>query len=257
MRGLSVGVFKLTSCSGCLNELIYALVGHPELMMKLDVKYFTEIQDRTELSEMDLAIVEGSIVNREQENLVKRVRSLAKQVIALGTCASLGGVQSLRVGYDLDKVKRFVYPVPEFVDVYSDVKPLSDVISVDIEIRGCPVDGENLLRVLRSLVEGISIPVQIYEVVCDECKRKGIQCLLVSGRVPCLGPITAAGCGALCPSFGRSCYGCYGVAEKHLTKDKVLEFAKTLEELGMPFEDFKAFLKAYSFRFYRELFGDR
>jgi len=257
MRRLAVGVFKLTSCSGCLNELVYTLVKHPELMTKLDVKYFTEVQDRAELSEMDLAIIEGSIVNKEQENLVKRVRSLAKQVVALGICASLGGVQSLRVGEDLDKVKRFVYPVPEYIDVYSSVKPLSDVINVDVEIRGCPVNGENLLRVLRGLVEGGSMPVQVYEVVCDECKRKGIQCLLVSRRVPCLGPITAAGCRALCPSFGRGCYGCYGVAEKHLTKDKALEFAKMLEELGMPLEDFKAFLKAYSFRFFRELFGDR
>jgi len=254
---LRVGVFKLTSCSGCLNELVYVLAQHPQLLSRLDILYFTEVQDRAELAEMDLAIVEGSVVNSAQEKLVKRVRELAKQVMLLGTCALFGGVQSLRAGHSVDEVKRAVYPNPEHIDVYGDVKPVADLIKADILVRGCPVNGEHLARVLKSLVIGGSTPVEVYEAVCSECKLKGIPCVAVVKKVPCLGPITAAGCGALCPSFGRGCYGCYGVAEKHVNREKILEFAVKLEELGMPLEDFKSLLKAYSYKFYREVFGEQ
>jgi len=255
MSMLTVGVFKFTSCAGCFNELIYCLVKHPQLLANIDIKYFTEVQDQAELTNMDVAIIEGSIVNKAQEEFAKRIRQLSRLVMAIGTCATLGGVQSLRVGEDLDRVKRNVYPIPEYIDVYPEVKPVEHVIKVDIAVRGCPINGEYLCKVLRSLLAG-STPVSVYESVCSECKRRGITCVMISKKIPCLGPITFAGCGAICPSFGRGCYGCYGLAERHVDKERLREFMKRLEELGMPAQDLEAMLKAYSFKLYK-LASDR
>jgi len=255
MSRLVVGVFKFTSCSGCLEELAYVFSKYPQLLTNIDIKYFAEIQDLTELTNMDIAIVEGSIVNKTQEELIKKIRQLSKLVMVIGACASFGGIQSLRVGEDLNKVKQAVYPIPEYIDVYNDVKPIEEVIKVDLIVRGCPVNGEYLANILRALLIG-STPILIYENICSECKRKGIPCIMITKKTPCLGPITFAGCGALCPSFGRGCYGCYGLAEKHIDKEKILEFIKRIEELGTSSQDFKALLKAYSFKFYRELFGE-
>lgn len=245
MRRLNVLVLKLTSCSGCLNEVLYSLIARPELLRYINISYFTELQDSNTIEEADLAIIEGSIVNSEQEELVKLVREKSRIVVALGTCAVFGGVQALRMGDELRTVILASYPNPDHIKVSPDVRSVDSVISVEYRFSGCPANGEALSRFLAKLVLGGG-ESPIVESLCSECKRSGILCVTVSEGKPCLGPITLAGCGALCPSFRRGCYGCYGLNALIVDKDRLEEFLKTVEKLGMGRDDVMAMLKAFS-----------
>jgi len=252
MKRITVGVFKLTSCSGCINELIYALVKHPELLKLIDVKYFTELQDVNALTEIDVAIIEGSSIRSEHEEILKKIRELSKVLVSMGTCATLGGVQSLRIGVDVNEVKKYVYPNPEYVDAYNDVKAVSELIQVDLSLRGCPVNGDALASIIKKIVIG-GWPAEVYESLCADCKRAGIECVVVTKGTPCLGPIVSAGCGALCPSFGRGCYGCYGIKDKDIDSGKIFEMEKALERLGLSRDDFYSLLKGYSMKLVKSL----
>ena len=245
MRKLRVAVVKLTSCSGCLNEVIYSIAANPELGDHINVTYFTELQDSNSLEEVDVALVEGSVVNSEQEELLRNLRERSRLLVALGTCATLGGVQALRVGEDLRTVTLASYPNPDLVRVSPDVKSLDSVVTVDRGFPGCPVNGEALARFLMKVVLGGGEP-PIIESLCAECKRRGTVCVMVSRGVPCLGPITLAGCGALCPGFGRGCYGCYGINSTIVDKERLEEFSKVVEKLGLSKDDIIALLRGFS-----------
>ncbi|MCS7099556.1 MAG: hypothetical protein RMH84_01785 [Sulfolobales archaeon] len=246
MRKLDLAIVKLASCSGCLNEVLYSLVSRQELLKHLDILYFTEFQDLNDVKEVDLAIVEGSVATSEHEEFLKLVREKSRLVLALGTCAVYGGVQSLRVGEDLRKVVEASYPNPSFIEVLPDVKSVDSVVSVDYKLPGCPVNGESLARLLVKLALGGS-ETPIVENLCSECKRRGVFCVTVLSGKPCLGPVVMAGCGALCPSFGRGCYGCYGLSTLVVDRERLEEFLKTLEKFGVGRDDLVALLKAYSY----------
>jgi len=232
MSRLRIGVEKLASCSGCINEIIYALLSDPLLSEILEIAYFPELQDDNSFEgQFDIFFVEGSVVSREQRERVEDIRERSRLLVAVGTCSTFGGVQSLRDRADVEAVKKAVYPRPELIDAEGDVYSLREVVKVDLSIPGCPINGESFLRTLRKIAFGggeISIP----ESLCAECKRKGIECVLVNRRFPCLGPITSAGCGAICPSFGRGCTGCFGLREDLAPKDAE-KFAERLERMGL------------------------
>jgi coenzyme F420-reducing hydrogenase gamma subunit len=243
-----VGVVKLTSCSGCICEIAYAFA-FDDILSNYNITYATILADVEEMGDVDVALIEGSVSSKHHEELVKAARAKAKFVVAVGTCAVLGGIQSLREGSDINTVKKAVYPNPEYIDVYDVPKPVADVINVDFALPGCPINGDALALFLRKYALG-GLPVAIYESVCAACKRKGLECVVVSKGIPCLGPVTNAGCGALCPSFGRGCYGCYGLKYFDLNKEKLETFTNRLIELGMGRDDAVALLKGYGFKSY-------
>lgn len=232
MRKLRVGVEKLASCSGCINEMIYALLSDTMLSEIMDIAYFPELQDTNSLEgNFDVFLIEGSVVNREQRERVEDIRERSKIVVAVGTCSTYGGIQSLRDREDVEEVKKRIYPKPELIDVEGDVYSLQEVIKTDLALPGCPINGDAFLRLLRKLALGggdVSIP----ESLCTECKRRGNDCVVVRGKMFCLGPITSAGCGAICPSFGRGCIGCFGLRSDLSPKD-VEKFAERMEKLGL------------------------
>jgi len=246
-----IAIVKLTSCSGCINEVIYALTFR-DIVDKYRVEYFTELTDVEDFGEVDIVFVEGSVSNKHQEELVKNARAKTEFLVAIGTCALMGGVQSLRNGVDVEVVKRTVYPEPRYIDIYSDVKPVTDIVKADLVIPGCPVNGEAVASLLRKYSLG-GLPIPIYESVCGECKRKRFECVLVAKGIPCLGPITVGGCGAICPSFGRGCYGCYGIKYFDIGRKNLESFIKRLEELGLNREDVDTLLKGYGFKVYLSL----
>uniref|UniRef100_A0A7C4BCF6 NADH:ubiquinone oxidoreductase-like 20kDa subunit domain-containing protein n=1 Tax=Ignisphaera aggregans TaxID=334771 RepID=A0A7C4BCF6_9CREN len=250
----SVAIVKLTSCSGCVNEVVYAFT-FSDVISKYRIEYSTELTDVEEMREVDIAFVEGSITNKRQEELIKGVRSKARFIVAVGTCAIMGGVQSLRVGSDINDVKGLVYPEPHYIEVYSSVKPITDAITIDLAIPGCPINGDAVVSFLRKYALG-GLPIAIYESVCAECKRRELECVMVAWGVPCLGPVTISGCRAICPSFGRGCYGCYGIKYFDLDKGKIEAFSRRLAELGMSREDVDALLKGYGFRVYSKITRD-
>lgn len=174
----------------------------------------------------------------------------------MGTCAVFGGIQSLRVGEDLESVKSRIYPIPEAVDVSKQVKPVHSIIRVDFSLPGCPVSGRDLESFLRKFLYH-GLPVVLRESVCMECKRRGIPCLMVSENTPCLGLVVNTGCSGLCPSFNRGCYGCFGLKDVDLNPINLANLLEVLEEKGLEKKDATQLLRGYGFAEYSKYLAKR
>lgn len=207
---MNVGVFKFSSCDGCQIAFFELEKELLELSDLISIEYFLEAKSFNKWGEFDLAFVEGSVSTPEEEERIRRIRESSRFLIAIGACAVSGGIQSARNFQDFSEVYSSVYSQKYEVNPLS--KPISDLVKVDIEIRGCPIDKEALREVIMSILHGRTPQLPSYP-VCLECKRKGNPCVVVAYGLVCLGPITIAGCGALCPSYKRGCYGCYGPVE--------------------------------------------
>jgi len=205
-------VFKFASCDGCQLSLLDAEDQLLDLSGAFDIRYFPEASSRMLRGPYDIALVEGSITTHADADRIHKVRRLARTLIALGACATSGGIQSLRNWQDVGAMVRAVYPTPGYIATLATSTPISDHVPVDVELRGCPISKDLLLETLAALLAGRRPNLPAYS-VCIECKRRGQVCLLVGADEPCLGPVTQAGCGAICPGFGRGCYGCFGPME--------------------------------------------
>ena len=159
-----------------------------------------------------MTLVEGSISTEEQAKHIREIRRQSKVLVTIGACATAGGIQSLRNWRDVDDYINIVYANPEYIDTLATSTPVSEHVPVDFELRGCPINKYQLLDVVISLLIGRQPKVPTYS-VCLECKRRGATCVMVAQGLPCMGPVTQAGCGALCPAYNRGCYGCYGPME--------------------------------------------
>jgi sulfhydrogenase subunit delta len=207
-----LGVFKFASCDGCQLSILNLEEDLLALGQALDIAYFPEASSAMNVGPYDIALVEGSITTAEDAHRILSVRQQAKVLITIGACATAGGIQALRNWADVDAFKRAVYPSPEYIQSLSTSTPVSEHIHVDLELWGCPIDKGQLLRVITDLMAGVQPRVPA-DSVCLECKRRGNVCVLVAKGIPCLGPVTRTGCGAICPSMGRDCYGCFGPTE--------------------------------------------
>jgi sulfhydrogenase subunit delta len=206
----TIGIFSFSSCSGCQLEIIHQEDILLDLMSKVRVVYFPMLQERNELAKIDVAVVEGSISTEKHIEAIKKIRELSSYVVAIGACATHGGINSIRNPLDMKSVDRYVYgkesPVPSVsshgIDKY---------VKVDYYLRGCPPVKEEFTRVLKSLLLQ-SRPFVYNQPVCSECRIRENLCLLQHGSI-CLGPITYGGCGALCPTNNLGCDGCRGQFE--------------------------------------------
>ena len=208
----TLAVWKFASCDGCQLTLLDCEDELLALTDHLDVAHFLEASSATAPGPYDLSLVEGSITTEADRQRIHRIRSESKVLVTIGACATAGGVQALRNGADVEDFLRIVYARPDYIDTLATSTPISDHVAVDFELRGCPIDKGQLLEVLSAYVSGRTPQVRPHS-VCLECKRRGTVCVLVTGDAPCLGPVTHAGCGALCPSLDRACYGCFGPSE--------------------------------------------
>lgn len=229
---LRIAIVKLTSCSGCLVQFLNLEDELPELLKFVDFAYFLEVDGEPRSGPYDATFIEGSVTTEDEIKVIKKFRNESKVVIALGACSTTGGIQALRNWSNIEEFKKYVYPRPEWIETLNESRPIADFIKVDYELGGCPVNKELLLYFIKQLLGG-KRPTMPTESVCNECKRKGIQCVIISKGIPCLGPVTRAGCGALCPSYGRGCYGCQGPARGI----NPLALAKRFEEMGLSKED--------------------
>jgi len=177
-----------------------------------DIAYFPEASSNMQPGPYDITLVEGSITCPEDLPRILDLRQQTTALITIGACATSGGIQALRNWADVEAFKRTVYPNPEYIHSLSTSTPISEHVKVDFELWGCPIDKEQLLRVLTDLVRGVTPRIPTHS-LCLDCKRQGHICVLVSRGLPCLGPVTRTGCGAICPAMGRDCYGCFGPAE--------------------------------------------
>ena len=213
MRTPRLAVFKFASCDGCqlsflaLEDELLALAG------KLDVVYFLEATSRIEPGPYDIALVEGSITTPDDARRIQQVRRDSKFLVTIGACATAGGIQALRNWAESAEFLRAVYAKPEYIRTLATSTAISDHVPVDFELRGCPINKYQLLEVLLALLGGRRPRTPVHS-VCLECKRRGTVCITVAQGVPCLGPVTQAGCGAICPTYDRGCYGCYGPCQQ-------------------------------------------
>jgi sulfhydrogenase subunit delta len=223
-----VAVFKMASCDGCQLQLLDAEDALLELADAVDIVNFAEATRRGEPGPYDVALVEGSISTPGQVEEAIAIRAASRFLITIGACATSGGIQALRNGSDLAEHVRYVYPTPDYIDALADSRPIAEVVPVDLELTGCPVDRGQLLATLSWLLQG-SVRRPPTTPVCIECKKRGYVCVMVAEGDPCLGPVTRTGCGAICPGMGRGCYGCFGPAQPPNTE----ALARRFLELGM------------------------
>lgn len=209
MSKLKVAVFKFSSCDGCQLQFLNLEEELIHLIELIDFALFYEARTHVEPGPYDLSFVEGSISTPHEVELIKKVRDESKVVVAVGACATSGGIQALRNWANVKEFQNYVYPRPEWIEVLKNAEPPSKYVNVDYEVRGCPASKEQLLSFILQFMRG-KIPILPISPLCIECKLSGNVCVLVVNGTPCLGPVTMAGCGALCPSYSRGCYGCYG-----------------------------------------------
>lgn len=207
-----VAVHKFSSCDGCQLALLNLGEALLTLAARVELVHFAEAGPVAPEAEVDLAFVEGSVSTPHDLERIRRIREQSRILIAIGACATTGGIQGLRNQADGAAWIAQVYRHPEAIASLAQSTPVSAHVKVDFELYGCPVDSAQMLAAVNALLLGAA-PRETTDKVCVECKRQGHSCVMVRRGIPCLGPVTRAGCGALCPGLGRDCYGCYGPAE--------------------------------------------
>jgi coenzyme F420-reducing hydrogenase gamma subunit len=227
-RKPKLAVWKFSSCDGCQLSLLDCEDELLAVAGAIDIAYFLEATSRTVGGPYDVSLVEGSITTPHDAERIREVRRKSKALITIGACATAGGIQALRNFADVDEFVSIVYASPEYISTLSTSTAIADHVSVDFELRGCPIDKGQLLEVVTAYLHRRRPNVPGYS-VCMECKRRGTTFVTVAHGTPCLGPVTQAGCGAICPAYARGCYGCFGPMETPNT----VSLSKRLRVLGM------------------------
>ncbi len=207
-----VAVWKFASCDGCQLVLLDCEADLLAIVDAVHLASFPEVSRTVVKGPYDLSIVEGSITTPHDAERIHAIRRASRVLVSIGACATSGGIQALRNFASVDQYVAAVYPTPAWISALRESTPIAAHVPVDFELRGCPVDKAQLLEVVNAFLNGRT-PVVPAVSVCWECKAKGIPCGLVTVGPPCLGPVTQGGCGALCPTFHRGCFGCYGPCE--------------------------------------------
>lgn len=223
-----LAVFKLASCDGCQLTLLDCENELLEVTRHLEIADFREASSAVIEGPYDVALVEGSVTTEEDRRRIQEIRASSSTLVTIGACATAGGIQALRNFADVEEFRRNVYPSPEYIRALATSTPVRDHVPVDVELRGCPISKHQLLELISALLTHRA-PDLPHDSVCIECKRRGNVCVLVARGTPCLGPVTQAGCGAICPSFHRGCYGCFGPQGS----PNVPSMLRHLHDLGM------------------------
>jgi sulfhydrogenase subunit delta len=212
-----LSVWKFSSCDGCQLSLLDCEDELLEVTEAVEIAYFLEATSATAKGPYDLTLVEGSISTPHDAERIHEIRRVSKTLVSIGACATTGGIQALRNFAALGDLVTAVYANPEYISTLRTSTAIADHVHVDFELQGCPISKAQLLEVVSALLAGRRPNVQSHS-VCVECKGAGIPCVMVSHGTPCLGPVTAAGCGALCPLYARGCFGCFGPKEQANTE---------------------------------------
>jgi coenzyme F420-reducing hydrogenase gamma subunit len=207
-----VAVWKFASCDGCQLSLLDCEDELLAVAGRIELAYFLEATRAVVDGPYDVSLVEGSITTPHDADRIREVRANSKALITIGACATSGGVQALRNYTDVDEFTRIVYATPDYISTLAASTPISANVPVDYELQGCPINKHQLLEVINAYLNGRRPRIRAHS-VCVECKRAGNVCVMVAHGTPCLGPVTHSGCGAICPSYDRGCYGCYGPKE--------------------------------------------
>ncbi|SMF28926.1 Coenzyme F420-reducing hydrogenase, gamma subunit [Tistlia consotensis] len=207
-----LAVWKFASCDGCQLSLLDCEDELLAVAGALDIAYFMEATRGRIEGRYDLSLVEGSITTAHDAERIREVRRRSRRLVTIGACATAGGIQGLRNFADVAEYAAAVYARPDYIATLATSTPIAEHVPVDFELRGCPISKRQLLEVVSAFLAGRR-PVTPAHSVCVECKLRGTVCVMVAHGTACLGPVTHAGCGALCPAYDRGCYGCFGPKE--------------------------------------------
>jgi coenzyme F420-reducing hydrogenase gamma subunit len=237
----ALAVWKLASCDGCQLTILDCEDELLDLAGRVRIAYFLEMSSKKIAGPYDISIVEGSVTTAEDSRRIREIREASRLLVTVGACATAGGIQALRNFSAPGAYRQAVYAHPEYISSLDQSTPVGAHVKVDAELPGCPVDRHQLLEVLTAFLAGRRPRLPVHT-VCQQCKERGSVCVMVAGRRPCLGPVTRAGCGALCPAVQRGCYGCFGPADDANTTS----LARALRDLGMPAGDLVALLRTFN-----------
>ncbi|BAJ50874.1 NADH ubiquinone oxidoreductase 20 kDa subunit [Candidatus Caldarchaeum subterraneum] len=246
-RKPKIAVYKFASCDGCQLSVLDLEDELLAIGEKFEIAYFLEASRAVVKGPYDIALVEGSITTPHDAALIKEVRKNSRILITIGACATAGGIQALRNWRGSAEFMKYVYARPEYIETLDKSTPVADHVPVDFELRGCPINKYQLLEVMSAFLAGRAPNIPSHS-VCVECKLRGTVCVMVAQGIPCLGPVTQAGCGAICPSYNRGCYGCFGPKETPNTKqlvEKFVELGKSREEAVMLLRLFNAWAPGF------------
>jgi coenzyme F420-reducing hydrogenase gamma subunit len=247
-RKPKIAVFKFASCDGCQLSLLDAEDELLGVAGAVEVAYFPEASRAMSRGPYDIGLVEGSITTHADAQRIQDVRRRCKTLITIGACATAGGIQALRNWKDVDEFVRVVYTTPQYISTLKSSTPIAEHVPVDFELRGCPINKHQLIELITAMLAGRAPNIPTYS-VCVECKRRATVCIAVARGIACLGPVTQAGCGALCPSYDRGCYGCYGPMESANTASLTNQFRvleQSPDQMVRAFRGFNAW--AWQFR---------
>ena len=242
-----LAVYKFASCDGCQLSLLDCEDELLAIAEAVEIAYFVEARRQMLDGPYDVTLVEGSVTTDEEIHKIKEARRKSQFLVSIGACAVAGGIQALRNWTRVEDYIQTVYARPEYIDSLDRSHPISDFVPVDFELRGCPISKRQLIELVTSLLIGRKPRVPEYS-VCLECKRRGTVCVMVSQGIPCLGPATQAGCGALCPAFNRGCYGCFGPMDPVnplSLGDRFLELGQARDEVSRSFRSFNGYSPAF------------
>jgi len=223
-----LAVHKFASCDGC--QLAFLGMGEDLLVLSdmVDIVHFVEAGAVNPDAEVDIAFVEGSISTPDDLERINTIREHSRFLITIGACATAGGLQALRNFADAKEWVSAIYAQPEYINSLDTATPIAAHVKVDLELWGCPVNGRQVITAIQNLLAGVT-PTFEQDKVCLECKRQNNVCVMVTRGLPCMGPVTRTGCGALCPGFERDCYACFGPAENSNAES----LAQRFEALGL------------------------
>ncbi|MGB9774000.1 MAG: oxidoreductase [Bacteroidota bacterium] len=246
-RKPKIAVFKFASCDGCQLSLLDAedeLLSVAEL---IDIAYFPEASRRMKNGPYDIGLVEGSVTTPHDVERVREIRKVCRTLITIGACATAGGIQALRNWKDVKEFIRFVYASPEYISTLDRSMPIGSYVHVDFELRGCPINKYQLIEAINAFLWNRKPNIPTYS-VCVDCKLRGNVCVMVAHGTPCLGSVTQAGCGAICPSYQRGCYGCFGPMESPNSPSLSRQFAEigqSKRDIMLAFRGFNAYAEAF------------
>ncbi len=248
LRRRKLAVWKFASCDGCQLSLLDCEDELLAVADAIDIASFPEASRAVLKGPYDLSLVEGSITTPHDAERIQQVRRVSKYLVTIGACATSGGIQALRNFQNVEDFVRIVYATPAYISTLAHSTPIAAHVHVDFELRGCPINKTQLVEVIKAFLHGRKPHTPAHS-VCMECKRRGTVCVMVAHGTPCLGPVTHAGCGALCPPYHRGCYGCFGPQETANTASLSAQWlgymGSTSEDMVRAFRNFNAYADAF------------
>ncbi len=235
-----IGIFKFTGCAGCQMEILRMEDEFLDLIKLFDISYWKMAKRDNNDNYLDISLVEGGISTPREIEEIKCIRKKTKYLVAFGDCAISGCIPSIRNWIPQMESEELVYHDSSKI-CSTKLLGIGEYVKVDAELKGCPPHRDTIIELLKSALLKIKPRLRKHP-VCVECKLNGNDCLITSKKIPCMGPVTSGGCGAICPTLGRECEGCFGP----MSNPNAASLADIFKDIGLNDEDIKRKFRKYS-----------